>query len=173
MLSFPEPETVAPESAFEATIVEVIRGLLAEAGCAHLLVPKFGLDVGLFLTGSAGAYARFLEVKVYAGGRPGAVGFGNGKGEGPQVELLLCAEGDMHLLDQAVGWVLADSTRPLGSARYALFDCRTACKAAMGQISKGKQNNLRIAALQGSFVTWSKLVELLRQFLLGQATASD
>jgi hypothetical protein len=132
-------------------------------------VPKFGLDVGLFMAGPAGAYARFLEVKVYKGMRKGGVGFGDGQGGGPQVELLCCAEGDMHLLDGAGRWVLADATQPAGSARYALFDCREACQAAMGGVAKGKQNNLSIEALRGSFVIWPALLERLRAFLLGES----
>lgn len=166
MLSFPEPESVAPESEFEAAVVEVIRDLLQEASCDYLLVPRFGLDVALFLAGPSGAYARFIEAKVYNAGRAGGVGFGNGRGEGPQVELLLCAEGDQHLLDVAVRWVLADATRPAGSARYMLFDCRQARQATMGGVSRGKQNNLRMSALKDSFVTWPELVEQLRQFLV-------
>jgi hypothetical protein len=161
-----EPEVVAPERVFEMTIVEVVRDLVREARCGCLVVPKFGLDVALFLrTSGGGAYSRFLEVKVYAAGRPGGLGFGTPKGTGPQVELLLNTEQDLRLVDDAVRWVLADATRAKGSARYALFDSRRAKSAAMNGVSKGKQNNLRMSALAVGYITWPSLVKELRQFL--------
>ena len=161
-----EPVIVAPESVFEATLVETVHDVVREAGCSCPVVPRFGLDLALFLANGGRTYARFLEAKVYAAGRPGGVGFGTPKGEGPQVELLLCPDQDLGLLDTAVRWVLADATRPPGSARYALFDCRRAKAAAMGEVRKGKQNNLRMSTLQDCFMTWPALVDQLRRFLL-------
>lgn len=161
----PEPVVVAPERVFEASILEAVRELTKEVNCNCLVVPKFGLDLAFFFGRGERTYVRFIEAKVYAAGRPGGVGFGSPKGEGPQVELLLCPVDDLGLLDTAVRWVLADATRPPGTARYALFDCRLAKAAAMGEVRKGKQNNLRIAALQHCFVTWPKLLEELHRFL--------
>jgi hypothetical protein len=156
---------VAPESTFEAAVLGAVRMLVGQKGCKCLVVPGFGLDLALFLQNGGRTYARFLEAKVYAAGRPGGVGFGSPKGEGPQVELLLCPDSDLGLLDSDVRWVLADATRRAGSARYALFDCRRAKAAAMGEVRKGKQNNLRLSALDDCFVTWRELVERLDAFL--------
>src|SRR5206468_2212304 len=105
---------------------------------------KFGLDIGIFVSDENGSYARFIEAKTYAAGRPGGVGFGDGRGEGPQVTILLCPEGDIGVVDETVRWALADTTRQSGQARYAFFDCRTAKAAAMGGVARGKQNNLKI-----------------------------
>lgn len=160
-----EPTLVTPESVFEAAILEAARALANQRDCRCLVVPKFGLDLAFFLENNGRVYVRFLEAKVYAAGRPGGVGFGTPRGEGPQVELLLGAGRDLELLDTAVRWVLADATRQAGTARYALFDCRHAKAAAMGEVRKGKQNNLRLSSLQDCFVTWSDLLEQLSQFL--------
>lgn len=160
-----EPIVVTPEAVFEAAIVEAVHHLVGEVSCRCVVVPKFGLDIALFLQDDGGAYARFLEAKVYAAGRPGGVGFGAPNGRGPQVEILLCSEENLAVLDNAVRWVFADATRAPGSPRYAFVDCRRARAAAMGQVAKGKQNNFRVSALADSFVTWPDLVAELRQFL--------
>jgi len=160
-----EPIVITPESAFEAAVLDAVRDLVRDAGWSYLVVPRFGLDLALFLAREGRAYTRFLEVKVYAARRPGGIGFGTQKGEGPQVELLLCPDQDLALLDTAVRWILADATRPAGSARYALFDCRRAKAAAMGGVRKGKQNNLRMSALQDCFQAWPELLGQLQRFM--------
>src|SRR5208282_519010 len=114
MAMISEPIVITPESAFEAAVLDAVRDLVRDVGCGCLVVPKFGLDLALFLAREDRTYIRFLEVKVYAAGRPGGVGFGTQKGEGPQVQLLLCPDRDLGLLDTAVRWVLADATRPAG-----------------------------------------------------------
>jgi hypothetical protein len=167
-----EPSVIAPEAVFEAAVIEVVRDLVRELGCDCVVVPRFGLDVALFLGNEGHTYSRFLEVKVYAAGRPGGVGFGTPAGQGPQVELLLCSEKDLALLDTSVRWILADATRQPGTKRYALFDCRRAKAAAMGEVRKAKQNNLKISAIQDCFVTWNELVSQLREFLFESVAAA-
>jgi len=105
----PEPTIVTPESAFEAAVITAVREILAEAGRDHLLVPRFGLDVAVFIESPDGVKVRLVEVEVFAAQRPGGVGFGNGRGEGPQVELLSCSPSSMLLLAPAVRWILADA----------------------------------------------------------------
>ena len=163
----PEPVVVVPEKIFEAALLEVALGLIKESGCDFLFVPKFGLDLAFFVHRNGRSYARFLEVKVYAAGRPGGVGFGTPKGEGPQVELLRCESEKADMLETFVRWVVADATLPPGGSRYAIFDCRLARAAAMGDVRKGKQNNFRMSTLRSHFVTWPALIENLKQFLLG------
>ena len=161
-----EPTAVYPETAFEAAVIEGIREILVEAGRKYLLVRRFGLDVAVFIEASAGVAVRLVEAKAFGAQRQGGVGFGNGHGEGPQVELLCCAEGSMALLAPAVRWILADATLPPGSARYACFDCETAKAAAMGGVRKGKQNNFRVSALRPYYREWSVLLSDLKGFLL-------
>jgi hypothetical protein len=76
MAMISEPIVITPERAFEAAFLDAVRDLVCDAGCGCLVVPKFGLDLALFLAREDRTYARFLEVKVYAAGRPGGVGFG-------------------------------------------------------------------------------------------------
>ena len=167
-----EPEVVAPESVFEDAIVRLVEALVQQAGCGCLVIPKFGLDVALFLKTDRGVYSRFLEVKVFAAARPGGVGFGGPRGEGPQVELLCRSDSDLRLVDDTVRWVLADSTLAPGTARYALFNSRTARAAAMGEVGKGKQSNLRVGALKAAYLTWTALLQELRRFLFEPAEPS-
>lgn len=69
----------------------------------------------------------------------GGVGFGNGRGEGAQVELLLAPDNCMALLDLMVRSVYVDATREIGSQRYCLFTCEKAKAAAMGGAWEVKQ----------------------------------
>jgi len=161
-----EPTVVAPEAVFEAALIEAVRGMLAESGHASLCVPRFGLDLALFIESPGGVRVRLVEVKVYIAQRQGGVGFGNQRGEGPQVELLSCTGASAQLLRSTVRWVLADATLPPGTARYALFDCATAKAAAMGVVERGKQNNLRVRSLQPLYATWADLLSKVREFLL-------
>jgi hypothetical protein len=162
----PEPSEVTPESRFEAAIIEAVREITKEASCNCTVIPRFGLDVAFFLKTSNSPYARFLEVKCFTGARPGGVGFGDGRGDGLQVDLLLRSEAELHLMDCAVRWVLADATKPVGSPRYAVFNSHEAKAAAMNGVSKGKQNNLRIAAFRDRLVNWPVFYQALKSFLL-------
>jgi len=161
-----EPTIVAPESVFEGTVIEAVRGILDEAGRHFLLVPRFGLDFAVFLESPAGVSVRLVEVKSYSGQREGGVGFGNQRGEGPQVELLLFPDVTPSLLKPTVRWVLADATLAPGTARYACFDCATAQGATMGTVRKGKQNNLSVRKLQSAYSLWPDMLSQLTQFLL-------
>ncbi|MGH9870351.1 MAG: hypothetical protein ACREAA_19615 [Candidatus Polarisedimenticolia bacterium] len=161
-----EPTEVYPEAVLEATIIEAIREILSGSNRQYLLVRHFGLDVAIFVESAAGVVVRLVETKAFHAQRPGGVGFGTARGEGPQVELLGCAEGSLALLRPAVRWVLADATLPYGTARYAWFDSETAQAAAMGGVEKGKQNNLRISALRPCYREWPVLLSDLTAFLL-------
>ena len=127
---------------------------------------RFRLDVAVFIEASSGVAVRFVEAKAFGAQRIGGVGFGNGRGEGSQVELLCCAEGSMALLAPTVRWIVADATLPCGSARYACFGSETAKAAAMGGVMKGKQNNFRMNALKPHYRDWSVLLSDLKVFLL-------
>src|SRR6266704_3083458 len=161
-----EPAVIAPEKVFEDAIVSLIHDILRAAGRSYSIVPKFGLDIGMFISDDNGSYARFIEAKSYAAGRAGGVGFGNGRGEGAQVTMLLCPESELEVIDKTVRWVLADATRESGQARYAFFDCRTAKAAAMAGVARGKQNNLKVSHLSKNYMTWPKLVNALQAFVL-------
>jgi hypothetical protein len=162
-----EPRIVSPEEEFQRVVVALVRSLLGDANRRFLVFGGFGVDIAIFIEDPAVTRARFLEVKVFAAGRPGGVGFGNQRGRGPQVDLPLSPDSLLALLDPFVRWVYADATQRPGSARYALFTCTKAKAAAMGGVARDKQNNLRISALRDSLVGWDQPCSQLQEFLLG------
>lgn len=60
---FQEPFDVYPEERFEATLTQLVRAYLDQAGVRYTLVPKFGLDIAIFMLGSSGPTIRFIEAK--------------------------------------------------------------------------------------------------------------
>jgi hypothetical protein len=156
-----EPAVVYPEEAFEEAVFQTRQAGLTAAGCAHCFVPHFGLDAAIFI-GDFPGQVRFLEAKAYGGQRPGGVGFGNRKGEGPQVDILLAAP--LGSLNTSVRWAFVDATRAPGSARYALIDRRAARGVAMGGVARGKQNNFSISALGPHLVVWAEFRDRLLEF---------
>lgn len=163
----PEPAGVYPENLFQKAVVSLVEDILSVAGRRFILAEGFGLDVSVFFErSSTESTIRLLEVKAFGAQRMGGVGFGNGQGKGSQVDLLLCTEETLPLLDGTVRWVYADATLPPGSARYALFNCAVAKMLAMGGVARGKQNNLRISGLRNRLVDWNSLRHELEEFLL-------
>ena len=113
-----EPTGVYPESKFERSLAPLIERALH--GCRAVVVPQFGLDIAVFLEDVGPPQPLFVEVKSYGGKRQGGVGFGNGRGEGPQVDLLV---GDASaLFDSYIRWAFVDATQPVGVDRYAFLD---------------------------------------------------
>ena len=113
-----EPTVVYPESEFERSLDPLIERALH--GCRAVIVRKFGLDIAVFLEDVGPPQPLFVEVKSYRANRPGGVGFGNWRGEGPQVDLLV---GDASaLFDSYIRWAFVDATQPVGVDRYAFLD---------------------------------------------------
>jgi len=128
---------------------------------------RFGLDVAVVLNGPSSSIVRLFEVKAFQRQRPGGVGFGNGRGLGPQVDLLLCGEDAFRLFDSVVRWAYVDATQAHGAERYGLFTCGGVKKAVMGDaVARGKQNNLRVSALRPSLVGWTEFCRQVRNFLV-------
>jgi len=139
-------------------------------GKAALIVPKLGLDFGVFVHSLSGCRPVFIEVKSYGGQRQGGVGFGNGKGEGPQVQLLLSE--NVGILDDCVRWAFADDTKPPGEARFALLNCSEAKAAVMGVVAQGKQNNFNFSKVRSHLVGWQVFAERLVTFVLAAKGAT-
>jgi len=137
-----------------------------------VIIRSFGVDIALFVEVDGITRARFFEIKSFGGQRMGGVGFGNQRGEGPQVDLLLNDDRRLAMLDSYIRWAFAlrvdSKLRPLpkGSARYAILSCREAKAAAMGVVARGKQNNFRISALTDRLIRWDQLVNELRTLVL-------
>lgn len=161
-----EPQDVYPEEHFERAVVEVLRSLLTSARVDFVLLPRFGLDTALFIRRGGSTRALLIEAKSYSAQRQGGVGFGNGRGEGPQVDVLMSDETAVAILDGHVRWAFVDATRPHGASRYGLFTCTEAKCAAMGGVERGKQNNLRAAAFQPQLIGWSEFCGRLDAFIL-------
>ena len=161
-MAIAEPSVVYPEAQFQSAVRSIVEDVLC--GQQFTVLPKFGLDLAVFY-GAGSSTVRFFEIKSYCGQRMGGVGFGNQHGAGQQVDMLLCEEACLRQFDRFVRWAYADATQPKGSSRYALFTCDLARRAAMGGVSRGKHNNLKISALRPNLVGWSEFTDLVRHFL--------
>lgn len=158
-----------PELLFQNALITEIKSILSlrkESGTLSnfFIIPRFGLDIAVFLKNGNRSSVRFIEIKVYKGDRPGGVGFGNQKGEGIQVDLVSLDQEALMLADQFIRWVVYDSTRQ-GEERFALVTNSTIKASAMGEVKQGKQNNIRIKDLKDSMVTWAQLMLELEGFL--------
>jgi hypothetical protein len=176
-----EPDIIQgsnPEDTLQEAIVGELREFLAEKKsngtlAEYFILEKFGLDIAIFIRLSNGHFtARFFELKAFVGSRQGGVGFGNQKGEGVQVDLLLLENSQLSSADQFIRWVLVDGTKPRGSRRFAIFDNNEAKNAAMGNVRRGKQNNLRANDLMRNAITWPQLIENIRAFIELQERAA-
>ncbi len=170
----PEPDVRPggePERVLQDAVKSEIERLLARSKSLGLVrdfdvLEGFGLDLAVFATLARGSRVRFVELKAFVGQRPGGVGFGNGEGEGAQVDILLHPTSEMALFDGFVCWILGDGTRPSGTARYVLFSCTEAKFAVMNEVARGKQNNFRVRQLLEEPLTWEQLCERIEHFIL-------
>ena len=159
-----------PEGSLQQAIVEEAREILEQIKAGHPLVeyiilPKFGLDIAFFIHWGDRPSIRFLELKAYTGSRPGGVGFGDGKGEGTEVDLLRLDDLRITVADQFIRWILVDGTRPMSSKRFSIFNNSEAKNSAMATVETGKQNNLRVSTLMANAITWDDLSRELESFL--------
>lgn len=164
-----EPYIQSPEP--ERKLQDAIRAEI-EAMLKHkkslrdfFILPNFGLDFAVFMKWANRSTVRFLECKAFVGSRQGGIGFGNQRGEGTQVDLLLLKSSQLALSDQFCRWILVDGTRPIGSARFAIFSNTQARNATMGGVRRGKQNNLRVKTLMADAISWDELSQALESFL--------
>ena len=145
---------------------EAIMSVMSERGAQLPGLPDDSsereLALRLYLADVGPPQPLFVEVKSYGGKRQGGVGFGNGRGEGPQVDLLV---GDASaLFDSYIRWAFVDATQPVGVDRYAFLTCSDARAAVMGVVARGKQNNFKLAALRPHFVGWRAFSEQFLEF---------
>ena len=161
MVHIEEPDVIkgyAPEETFHRAIkneVEEILNCMKSNGSLseYFILDKFGLDLAIFMKRfDSGSTVRFFELKAFDLDK-GGVGFGNRRGEGSQVDLLLLPEQQLILADEFIRWMLVDGTKPKGTRRYAIFSSREAKSATMGGVKRGKQNNLRVNQLMRNAVT--------------------
>jgi len=159
-----------PEGKFQKAIEGEINKMLAQKKSdgsliEYFILENFGLDLAVFTRFDNHIAIRFFELKAFVGSRQRGVGFGNQRGQGSQVDLLLPENRQLSLADNFVRWILVDGTKPKGADRFAIFDNKQAKNAAMGGVSRGKQNNLRVNNLMRNAITWDKLSKKLECFL--------
>lgn len=163
-----EPSQVYPEKLFEDALTLVIQAALKD-NASSLIVPKFGLDLAVFMASSTGTRAVFIEAKSYREQRAGGVGFGTGNA-GLQVELLLAGPDQLAILNRHVRWAFVNAMLLPGAPRYALLTCSEARTAAMGTVARDKQNNFKMSAITAHLSTWPIFCESLLSFLSGSGT---
>jgi len=172
-----EPDIIQgsnPEDTFQEAVVRALKqnmeekkshGTLSE----YFILEKFGLDISIFIKWPNGYFTvRLFELKAFVGSRQGGVGFGNQKGEGTQVDLLLLKNSQLNLANQFIRWILVDGTRPKGSSRFVIFDNKETKNTAMGDVKRGKQNNLRVNDLMKDAIIWTQLIESIKTFIAVQ-----
>ena len=157
-----------PEAAFEEAAIAGIRSRLdrrAGAGLRYDIIQRFGLDTIVLILSGERLELRLLEFKAYAGQRMGGVGFGNQRGRGPQVDLLMLPDDLLASLTPYVRWCFADLTRLEDERRYSVITCWEAKRAAMGGVGRGKQNNFRIKDALHEPLAWGEMLDRVEGFL--------
>jgi len=94
MCSIEEPKEITSEKKFEdymAKVIDCIMSLLKERGLIdnYYVFQELGFDIAVFIVRAGLPTVKFLELKVYRGQRRGGVGFGNQRGESPQVDNII------------------------------------------------------------------------------------
>ena len=165
-----EPEYFSKEDEFRDFIEKIVYAILDDLKERNIItnyriLRDFGFDLAIFIDKSGLPVVKFLELKIYKGQRAGGVGFGNQRGEGPQVEVLMGGKDTLTLFNKFLRWLLFDALTPKGGERYIFFDNFVAKKCAMGEVRKGKQNNFNINKLRKYAITWDELLDELNKFL--------
>lgn len=177
MLNVEEPDIKQhsdPEETFREAVIEALRNFLEQKKAEgtlieYFILEDFGLDIAVFMKWSDNrSTVRFFELKAFVGSRQGGVGFGDSRGRGPQVDLLLHKDPQLDLANKFIRWLLVIGTKPKGKDRFVIFDNIQAKNAAMGGVKRGKQNNFRISSLEKNAMTWDKLLEKLEEFLVSR-----
>lgn len=133
-----EPEIIQrfkPEGSLQEAIIEETREILERGKLGHSLVeyiilPEFGLDIAFFIQQHDRSSIYFLELKAYTGSRPG-VGFGDGNGQGREVDLLLLQDSQLNVANRFIRWILVDGTKAIGSKRFVISNNSLARNSAM------------------------------------------
>ena len=165
MVTAPDP-LLTNEADFQREVLSHISAwLTATYGNNQAYIESFGLDTVVFIVKNNSTIVRFLEFKAFAGQRPLGVGFGNGRGIGPQVDLLLLPNHMLVALTDTIRWCFSDLTKAQGSNRYAAIDSNTAAAASMGGTAHGKQNNFNVNKALAAPMAWADLLLSLEAFL--------
>ena len=109
-----------PEEIFRRAVIRVIKNILERKKeknslIEYFILQNFGLDIAVFMKWSDNrSTVRFFELKAFVGSRQGGVGFGDSRGRGPQVDLLLHEDQQLDLANKFIRWLLVIGTKPKG-----------------------------------------------------------
>jgi hypothetical protein len=167
-IMFAEPD-FKNEKELEKAIASAIQIGLDTDGIRSVVLQGFGLDLAVFTEKASTPRVCLFEIKAPADYH-GRCGFGNGCGEGNQIRLLFDeatqaprSQSQIGVFD-SVRWVLGNCSQPIGARRFLFFTCKQAQDAASNGVKPGKQNNLRLSAFEGLWITWHELIDRIRTF---------
>ncbi len=109
-----------PEEIFRRAVIKIIKNILERKKeknslNEYFILQNFGLDIAVFMKWSDNrSTVRFFELKAFVGSRQGGVGFGDSRGRGPQVDLLLHEDQQLDLANKFIRWLLVIGTKPKG-----------------------------------------------------------
>lgn len=154
-----------PEKSLHEAIFIYLSNLGKVKEIDFVILKEFGLDIAVFYRKDGILLSRFIEIKTFVGSRQGGVGFGNNRGYGTQVDLLLHSKEQLTLFDDSILWILGFGLLPFGTARYKTFSSIDAKNAAMGGVRHGKQNNFKVSDLGSDLLTWEELLTRVGSFV--------
>lgn len=165
-----EPELQSEKALFNGVLEEIkcILHALKLGGKVinYVILRDFGLDIAVFITTPEHFLFRCIELKVYKPSS-GRIGVGNQRGEGRQIDILLLNAGKLALLDVFCRWIIADSSRGIGTPRYVFCTNSDVKEHIMGQVRRGKQNNISPHIFNTmKLLTWNDLSTELEKFLI-------
>lgn len=166
-----EPQLKSEETFQAASLAALRERLDGELATAfhYAIIEPFGLDAAVIVRSGTKTGLRLIEFKAFAGQRPSGVGFGNRRGEGPQVDLLALPDALLAVVDPWVRWCFADLSQPRGEARYSVITSVEARTCAMGGVRPGKQNNFSIRQALARPLTWDAFLDELHRFVRSES----
>ena len=132
----------------------------------YVIMESFGLDIAIFIDTKENKLFKCIEIKLY---KPSSmrIGVGNQRGEGRQIDILLLKNGELELIDKFCRWIIADSSKSVGSNRYIFCNSSDVKTYMMGGVKRGKQNNINPRIFDEiKLFTWDELSLELEKFLL-------
>jgi len=151
------------EEALQEAMVREVGATLAGIRPEPVVLQGFGLDIAVFMERGGLTTVRFLELKAYSGQRPRSVQVC--KGERYQQRLIACTPQQLAMQDRLIRWIVWDTTRQDGEARYAFVTSADIRHAWRGTVRGDKEHNINIDKLTG-WIDWPTLLVELRAFLL-------
>src|SRR3989338_5754468 len=118
-----------PEKTFHKAIKNEIEEILNKSKLngkiiLYFILENFGLDLCVCTKCVTGDFSiKFIEIKAFVESRKNAVGFGDSRGDGSQVDLLCLEDTKLNLANSFIRWVMVDAHQQQNNLQtYAIFD---------------------------------------------------